>query len=256
MKEVNDIIATLSGRQVNNLLELAAQRIRENKDIQPVSTQNLPDDPALNRATLTILTQGEDEVAQYLRGQLLDNAHFRAKPQEQGPYHDGMDSALPYLSVILPFLKARSKMSREDAQMGFSPSVEWRSLIDLLQSLKPDMSRKNVIEGSSIHAGGNVHIGDIIYHKEHQPEKSPPSTSKFKKEVQSLIGKARTGKAIELVLKTLDEVDDDSYQQALILSSRWQELKKKEGLGIIDAAEAGVERNKINVALLQLVNAY
>lgn len=66
-------------------------------------------------------------------------------------------------------------------------------------------------------------------------------------DIHSLISKGNTQEAIHYLLGT------QYRDEVLLLSSRYNQVKKKENLGLCTYQEAAIEYNKINNALLQLI---
>lgn len=126
---------------------------------------------------------------------------------------------------------------------------------------------KNVVKGK-IKSGGNVTIGDTSFQVEGNVNKvvnnyygaasapgeivPPEATKALKDELRKFIADGRSDKAIER-LADLNNEDEDFNNQAFALSGRWSQLKRQENMGIIDSGSAGVERAKINHALLNLI---
>lgn len=226
MNELHETIRNLSDTQVNAFLELAAQRIEREQELQVFPLEALPpEDPGLNRSLLLLICQGEDELAGYLRRQLKENAPFL---REQGTLRDGLSSALPFLAVILPFLKAKLELSRRDGRFQFSFSAEWRSLTDLLEAFGRASSRKkNTVEGSQITVFGNLHIGGNIIHALKDPT-NPDDSGVSQNEIEKLLHRPDAERIFERILEALDGIEEGRYQEALQLFERLGDLKKKE----------------------------
>jgi Caspase domain/Effector-associated domain 11 len=139
-------------------------------------------------------------------------------------------------------------------------------------SAKQDVDSKNVIVGSTITSGGdfrlgddivqavgNVHIGDIHIHN------APPTTPTLstsgispnvntKSGLKMLLAKEKTAEVIEYMLKLTEGKDDDLNNTLFLLSSRYNRVTNQENKGIISGSDAGIERNRINVALTNIID--
>lgn len=125
--------------------------------------------------------------------------------------------------------------------------------------------QKNVVQGK-IKAGGDVSIGDVNYssggnfqvvnnYYQHAAPGTPPpaaALSGLKKELQTLVAQDRTGEAVAK-LADLSGQRADFHNTALLLSARWEQLKREEMQGTLSHAEVSVERAKITAAVLSLI---
>jgi len=110
---------------------------------------------------------------------------------------------------------------------------------------------KNVVQGSSIR-GNNVHIGDIHYHA--PLSKGGAAGHEGLEEIRKLIIRGRVEKAIEALVAIAVEKGEEAADEVGLLSSQWQDLSKRERMGILSYNEASVNRNRITHSLLQVIS--
>lgn len=118
---------------------------------------------------------------------------------------------------------------------------------------------KNVLGNSSINAGGNVHIGDIIHIQQPVTENNPPNSAPtFNADtagtLRKLIGNNKIKQALEQLLQHTNGKHEDIYAQAVQYSQQWNKLQKQETLGILTSSEASTAGNKIVYGLLELIS--
>jgi hypothetical protein len=138
-------------------------------------------------------------------------------------------------------------------------------------SAKDNVDSKNVIVGSTItaggdfrvgddtmQAGGNIHIGDINIFSTPPTNNQSPTSSNLgnnpKSELKKLLAKEKTAEVIERLLALTEGKDDDLNNTLFLLSSRYNRIKNQEDKGIVTNSEAGIERNKINMALTNMID--
>ncbi len=74
-------------------------------------------------------------------------------------------------------------------------------------------------------------------------------------QIKNLIVKGNLDRALTLSLKILKEYQqDDSYNSILLLSSRYNSLKRNEHMGIISYSESQTSRNQITHSLLSILD--
>ncbi len=121
----------------------------------------------------------------------------------------------------------------------------------------PIQDSKNTVSNSSINAGGNIHIGDIINIQQTVSESSKQKTP-FNADqagaIRKLIGNNKIKQALEQLLQHTNGQDEDLYTQVVQLSQQWNKLQRQETMGIISSSEANVTSNKIVYGLLDVVN--
>jgi hypothetical protein len=115
--------------------------------------------------------------------------------------------------------------------------------------------QKNILKSSNIQAGGNIHFGDIHYHQTPPDAKAatPDAAAPLAKELRKLIASARTAEAITLLVRHAEQSAPDLQNEVLAISARWENLKRRERMGILSYSEVNVERNQLNSALLGLI---
>lgn len=71
--------------------------------------------------------------------------------------------------------------------------------------------------------------------------------------IRDLVGKGKTKDALKILLDYTETLDKDLHNNLTILSSRLSELERNARLGIISTSDQQLERNRINIALLSLL---
>jgi hypothetical protein len=117
---------------------------------------------------------------------------------------------------------------------------------------------KNTISNSNIQAGGNVHIGDVNIHQHisgPNPElpKTPSQVSDLTQDLRNQVGKGRIKQVLEKMLDMTRD-DQDLQNTVILLSQRWNNLKREERMGVIGRSEASVTNNRITMSILDLLN--
>ncbi len=75
----------------------------------------------------------------------------------------------------------------------------------------------------------------------------------FREKAFERIEKGDVGTAIDLTVEHIKESDVGDLNEAILLQSRYQEHQKSIRMNIISHEEAGIERNKITLALMELI---
>lgn len=159
----------------------------------------------------------------------------------------------------------------------------------ILEKISPSITNivqdsQNVVQGN-ISAGGNVEIGDRTDNSQHigrdniniqdnqgtvqiadtininhyhapspsQGQVTPNQRAEINagiEEIKSLISKNKIKQAIEKLLATTQNMDDDSHNSAILLASRWNGLQNNIHSGLIDGQSATVSQNQIKSSLL------
>lgn len=134
-----------------------------------------------------------------------------------------------------------------------------------VNSSNDSYDQKNIIKGSTIKAGGDFRLGDDViannqnvnitnhYYGKQAPTAPKGSGNQNIDDIQNYIAKGNTRKAIDALLD-LPNVDNQQQNQVLLLSGRLAQLDRQINMGIIDSANAGIERARINNAVLNLLN--
>jgi len=127
---------------------------------------------------------------------------------------------------------------------------------------------KNIIKGGTIKAGGDFRLGDdvvsgnenvqIVHNyfgssKGKGPLPSFPNAN-LKTELKNLLRKEKTEEVLERLLDLSEGEDEELNTKVLLLSARLYRINGQENKGVISNAEAGIERNKINEALVRLID--
>lgn len=128
--------------------------------------------------------------------------------------------------------------------------------------------QKNVIQGGTIKAGGDFRLGDDVVTGNENVQivhnyfgggkgKGPlPSSSEadLKAELKNLLRKEKTEEVIERLLDLSEGKDEELNNKVMLLSARFTRINNQEHKNVISNAEAGIERNKINEALVRLID--
>lgn len=136
------------------------------------------------------------------------------------------------------------------------------------QSTGDDYDQKNVIKGGTIKTGGDFRMGDDVFSGNEKVQvvhnyygagakpgqSGPGSVPTIKTELQQLIREEKIGAALDRFLDVLETQDlGIEKDELLLLSARYNRISGNERKGLTSAAEAGIERNKINGALVELI---
>ena len=94
----------------------------------------------------------------------------------------------------------------------------------------------------------NLHgtISDI-----QSPDTEPITTSISL--IKKAVAQSETDKALKLLLALLETHDKDKIDDAVLIKSRWEHLKKEKYRGVIDEDSYGKEKNRINASLLMFL---
>lgn len=128
--------------------------------------------------------------------------------------------------------------------------------------------QKNIIKGGTIKTGGDFRLGDDVvtgnenvhivnnYYGGGQGKGSLPSSpaGDLKVELKNLLRKEKTDEVIDRLLDLSENTDQELNNQVLMLSARLTRISKQENKDVIGNAEANIERNKINDALVRLID--
>ncbi|PHN02321.1 hypothetical protein [Flavilitoribacter nigricans] len=118
---------------------------------------------------------------------------------------------------------------------------------------------KNTVSNSNIKAGGNVHIGDIVNIHQHisdpapEPPKSPSEVSSMIQDLRNQVGRGKIKQVLEKMLE-LSQDDQDQQNTVILLSQRWNSLKREERMGVIGRSDASVTNNRITMSILDLLD--
>lgn len=128
--------------------------------------------------------------------------------------------------------------------------------------------QKNVIQGGTIKAGGDFRLGDDVVtgnqnvHVVHNyfsggqgkgPLPSSPEAD-VKAELKNLLRKEKTEEVIERLLDHSENEDEELNNKVMLLSARFTRINNQEHKNVISNTEAGIERNKINEALVRVID--
>ena len=135
-------------------------------------------------------------------------------------------------------------------------------------SSSDNYDQKNVIQGGTIKAGGDFRLGDDVVSGNENVQivhnyfsggkgKGPLSSSSeagLKAELKNLLRKEKTEEVIERLLDFSEGEDEELNNKVMLLSARFTRINNQEHKNVISNAEAGIERNKINEALVRLID--
>lgn len=229
-----------------------------------------------------------EKATAYVLGALLQNEEFKKFPQ------DFISASVEW--VRSRFLKDDPKTEAKlssDKSLDYKQAVVESKLEDLLenpqfqQELESQLAeyerhaaavqhivqQKNVLQNSSLTAGGNIEIGDrniqaggnvqIVHHNYASqpsgeaarpvvPVTKPVVSAEEKETLRRLVGSNETKTAIDR-LNALSVGHEAFRNMVLVQSGKWDALKREEIMGTISHSEAVTERNKIVSAVLALI---
>ncbi len=125
---------------------------------------------------------------------------------------------------------------------------------------------KNVIKRSKITVGGDFRQGDDIqqgkmivnnnYYGGAMPkgEKAPPQYQSFKSELKALVVQNKTVLVFNRLLDHIEQQDELTYNNVLLLFGQFNRLNDKETNGLVSFADANIERNRLNNALIVTID--
>lgn len=127
--------------------------------------------------------------------------------------------------------------------------------------------QKNVIQGGTIKAGGDFRLGDDVVNGNENVQivhnyfgggkgkgPLPSSEANLKTELKNLLRKEKTEEVIERLLDLSEGEDEELNNKVMLLSARFTRINNQEHKNVISNDEAGIERNKINEALVRLID--
>ncbi len=110
-----------------------------------------------------------------------------------------------------------------------------KKLFDRLQNKTPETSQNSFQDSNN----------DAVIHE---------SSSNFSKaHIRDLISKSRTKDALKLLLDHTADSDSDAHNALTLLSSRFSETERNSRMGIASSSDLQLERNRINMALLSML---
>jgi hypothetical protein len=122
-------------------------------------------------------------------------------------------------------------------------------------SSKETNQSKNTISNSSINAGGNVHIGDIINIHQVQQKSAPEAqdTQEVVEKIQGMIMQNQISEALEEMLIATKEKKGSVADHAILLTQQWNSLQSERRVQLISEENATVRANRIVYGLSELV---
>lgn len=268
MNKAHQIINEISDTQGKELLELAVYEMKK-AGVQPMilDTKDLDEETysKLSKPILKELTIGDDELALFLRKQLIDNEFFLMNQRADDPHRSISVSTLLLLPIVLSFLKVKYSTEEIDGKRNSFLTIELVSLEGLLRNSSvensPNFSNKNAVENSHLQTEkGNIHIGDVtnVYHGVGSSGASSSSSlnemQSIKKDLEQEIAQGNIGKVIDELLKYFEDENEDLYQEVLVLSAKWNRLEKERRLGLSSVSENNLVDSKIINSLLHYLN--
>lgn len=159
--------------------------------------------------------------------------------------------------------KSRLKNVVTDANIDAQGNVH---IGDKGNSSGDNYDQKNIIQGGTIKAGGDFRLGDDLvsgnenvqivhnYFNGGQGKGPLPSSSEadLKAELKNLLRKEKTEEVMERLLDHSE--GEELNNKVMLLSARFTRINNQEHKNVISNAEAGIERNKINEALVRLID--
>ena len=126
---------------------------------------------------------------------------------------------------------------------------------------------QNTIKRSKITVGGDFRQGDDIQHGKTiinnnnfyggttpQGEKAPPQYASLKSELKGLVVQNKTALVFNRLLDHIEQQDEMTYNNVLLLFGQFNRLNDKEHNGLVSFADANIERNRLNNALIVTID--
>jgi hypothetical protein len=130
-----------------------------------------------------------------------------------------------------------------------------------------NVDEKNVIKRSKITVGGDFRQGDDIQHgktiinnnnfyggAKPKGEKAPPQYASLKSELKGLVVQNKTAMVFGRLLDHIEKQDEMTYNNVLLLFGQFNRLNDKENNGLVSFADANIERNRLNNALIVTID--
>lgn len=160
--------------------------------------------------------------------------------------------------------KARLKNVVMDADIDVKGSVH---IGDQGPSSGDNYNEKNVIKGGTIKAGGDFRLGDDVVSGNQNVqivhnyfgggkggEKAPPQYQSLKSELKALVAQNKTPIVFNRLLDHIERQDEGMYNNVLLLFGQFNRLNDKENAGLVSFADANIERNRLNNALINVID--
>ncbi len=118
-------------------------------------------------------------------------------------------------------------------------------------------SYKNNVKDSTLNAGGNMHIGDIINFNLSREVFTEEGllTKEIKEGIKLLISKGDMEKAIDLLLGHAKQLDNSIFNELISIARQWEELQRDVRIGVLSSDEKFRLSSKITFALLNSADA-
>lgn len=165
---------------------------------------------------------------------------------------------------LTAFEQQKSRLKNVVGEKGEIESDGKVRLGDTGSSTDNNYDQKNILHGK-IKAKGDVRIGDDVVQGNQQvqivhnyfgggkgSEKTSPEQPNKKSALKALLAKEKTTDVIEELLDLTEGSDENNTVS--LLSARLTRINSQEHKGVITNSEAGIERNKINAALMNLID--
>ena len=85
-------------------------------------------------------------------------------------------------------------------------------------------------------------------------EKAPPQYSSLKSELKALVVQNKTAMVFNRLLDYIEKQDEMTYNTVLLLFGQFNRLNDKENNGLVGYADANIERNRLNNALIVTID--
>jgi hypothetical protein len=161
--------------------------------------------------------------------------------------------------------RARLKNVMTDADIDVKGSVH---IGDKGASSGDNYDEKNVIKGGTIKAGGDFRLGDDVvsgnqnvkivhnyFGTTTKGEKAPPQYQSLKSELKALVAQNKTPTVFNRLLNHIEQQDEGIYNNVLLLFGQFNRLNDKENSGLVSFGDANIERNRLNNALISVIDA-
>lgn len=85
-------------------------------------------------------------------------------------------------------------------------------------------------------------------------EKAPPQYQSLKSELKDLVAQNKTPIVFNRLLDHIERQDEGMYNNVLLLFGQFNRLNDKENASLVSFADANIERNRLNNALINVID--
>ena len=126
---------------------------------------------------------------------------------------------------------------------------------------RQESGKKNVVEGSSINAQGNVHIGDVININQYfdigdrdRGTGNEKVINLNKNYLKAEVQKEKVAQVIDSLLAYTQKEDEYYFNEVILLAQRWNRLNSDIRKGVITQENATISKNRITYAVLEAID--